>query len=56
MRSVDLPSEYRWDREVVELLRTHGEDRFRRVDIWDELDWNEVSMRLGVDARHGSHI
>jgi len=37
-----------WDREVLDLLREHGPERFRKTDIWDK-DWNEFGASLGTD-------
>jgi len=39
-----------WDRELVELLRAHGPEYFRRLAIWDE-DWNRMAAQLGVADR-----
>jgi hypothetical protein len=36
-----------WDREVVQMLREHGADYFRRVAIWNQ-NWNAVAQRVGV--------
>lgn len=35
-----------WDRELAQMLRTHGPSHFRRVAIWNH-NWNEVARRLG---------
>lgn len=35
-----------WDRELVQMLRTHGPRHFRRVAIWNQ-NWNDVARRLG---------
>jgi len=37
---------YRWDREVVEMLLTHGPTPFRKVDIWN-VDWTKMGRRFG---------
>lgn len=36
-----------WDREIAQLLATHGPEHFRRVAIWNH-DWNAVAQRLGL--------
>lgn len=36
-----------WDREIVQMLREHGPDHFRRVAIWNK-DWNAVASQLGL--------
>lgn len=36
-----------WDKEVVELLRKHGPDHFRRLSIWDE-DWRKMATLMGM--------
>jgi len=49
MRSTQVDGRYRWDGEVLALLREHGPRRFRRVDIWDELDWNTLAKSTSID-------
>ena len=34
-----------WDREIVDMLREHGPERFRRVAIWDK-DWNAIAATI----------
>jgi hypothetical protein len=36
-----------WDADILRLLREHGCDRFRKIDIWDK-DWNEVAATTGT--------
>lgn len=38
-----------WDREIVQMLREHGPERFRRIAIWDE-DWNATATRIGTNG------
>jgi hypothetical protein len=38
-----------WDREIVQMLREHGPERFRRIAIWDR-DWNAVAARIGTNG------
>ena len=38
-----------WDREIVEMLREHGPERFRRIAIWNE-DWNAIAGRIGTNG------
>lgn len=38
-----------WDREVMQMLREHGPERFRRIAIWDK-DWNAVAARIGTNG------
>ena len=38
-----------WDRELVQMLRTHGPEYFRRVAIWNQ-DWNDVARRVGTNG------
>lgn len=40
-------SDYRWDNEVADLLREHGPERFRNLDIWDK-DWSAVFTARGI--------
>jgi len=42
-----------WHRRILELMREHGADTFRRVDIWD-VDWVAEADRLGVGFAQGS--
>lgn len=50
--SVRRDGTYRWDREILDLLRRYGAATFRRVDIWD-VDWASISKSLG---RHDEAI
>lgn len=38
-----------WDREIVEILREHGPERFRRIAIWDQ-DWNEMATHIRTNG------
>lgn len=38
-----------WDADVVQKLRAHGPQRFRKLAIWDQ-DWNAVAHQLGVNG------
>jgi hypothetical protein len=38
-----------WDREIVEILREHGPERFRRIAIWDK-DWNAIAARIETNC------
>jgi hypothetical protein len=49
LTSVRRDGRYRWDGQVLELLREHGAERFRRVDIWDA-DWRAIAAAWGIDA------
>lgn len=35
-----------WDREILELIRKHGKETFRKIDMWDK-DWNAFAESLG---------
>ena len=41
-----------WDDDVVDWLRAHGTERFRRLDIWD-IDWAAVATELGRTVSRG---
>jgi hypothetical protein len=38
-----------WHRRILELMREHGTDPFRKLDIWD-VDWAAEAARLGVQS------
>lgn len=38
-----------WDREIVQMLRQHGRERFRRLAIWDK-DWQAVAHAAGMNG------
>ena len=38
-----------WDREIAQMLREHGPERFRQIAIWDK-DWNAVAARIGING------
>ena len=40
-----------WDRDIVQLLLTHGPDRFRKIDIWDN-DWRTTARQLGLNGKN----
>jgi len=52
MTSVRKDPEYRWDRQVLEMFRTHGPRTFRKLDVWDP-DWAALAGRLGVEPPAG---
>ena len=39
-----------WDREIVDMLREHGPEHFRRIAIWDK-DWNAIARSDGNEWR-----
>lgn len=41
---------YRWDREVAAMVRQHGFELFRHIDIWDK-DWSGVDAEFGRDMK-----
>jgi glycosyltransferase involved in cell wall biosynthesis len=50
---IKIPSHFvtpptRWDREVLEWIRSYGRDRFAKLDIWD-VDWSRKARELGCD-------
>jgi Glycosyl transferase family 2 len=47
MRSTRVDGQYRWDADVLDMLREHGARRFRKVDIWD-VDWNALASGRGA--------
>jgi hypothetical protein len=49
MRSIASEAPYHWDREVVEMLMTHGTNPFEKMAIWD-VNWTEMGRRLGHDV------
>jgi hypothetical protein len=38
-----------WDKEIVQMLREHGPERFRKLAIWDK-DWNAVAADMKVNG------
>jgi hypothetical protein len=48
LTSVRREARYRWDGQVLELLRVHGAARFRRLNIWD-VDWAAIAAAWNVD-------
>jgi hypothetical protein len=38
-----------WDREVLQMLREHGPERFRKLAIWDK-DWNALAIQIGSNG------
>jgi hypothetical protein len=38
-----------WDREIVQMLREYGTERFRRIAIWDQ-DWNEMATHIRTNG------
>lgn len=49
MSSTRVEPAYRWDRDVLQLVATHGSKRFRRTAIWD-IDWAERQRRTDGKA------
>jgi hypothetical protein len=49
MRSIPKEPHYHWDQEVLDMLRSHGTDSFRKLAIWD-VDWPALGRRLGHDT------
>lgn len=47
MTSFSRPERYWWDEDLVDLLKTHGPNTFRRESIWD-VDWYQVAQGLGI--------
>lgn len=41
---------YRWDREVATMVREHGFEAFRHVDVWDK-QWDKVDAAFGEEMR-----
>jgi hypothetical protein len=44
---------YWWDPVVLDMLVTHGPERFRRIDIWDK-DWEALARELDRDVAPGA--
>lgn len=42
MTSVRRSGSFWWDKDIVDMLREHGAEQFRRVDIWDSVNWSRV--------------
>lgn len=40
---------YRWDCEVLDLIRKYGALRFAKLDIWD-CDWRKIALRINPVA------
>jgi hypothetical protein len=38
-----------WDKEVLQMLREHGPERFRKLAIWDK-DWNALAIQIGSNG------
>lgn len=49
MRTVKPQSFYRWDEEVIEFIRLHGTETFRKIPIWDD-DWLSRAREQGLLA------
>ncbi len=47
MRTIDTSQHYHWDRQIVDLLREHGTEPFRKINIWD-VDWSEKGRSMGL--------
>lgn len=45
-RSLKSESVTWWDKEVLQMLREHGPERFRKLAIWDK-DWNALAAQIG---------
>ena len=45
-RSLQSESMTWWDKEVLQMLREHGPERFRKLAIWDK-DWNSLATQIG---------
>src|SRR5262249_1964896 len=48
-RSLQSESVTWWDREILQMLREHGPERFRRIAIWDK-DWNAIAAQVGANG------
>jgi hypothetical protein len=46
-RSLECERVTWWDKEVLQMLRDHGTERFRKIGIWDK-DWNAVASQVGL--------
>lgn len=46
-RSLECEPVTWWDRDILQMLREHGSEHFRRIAIWDQ-DWNAVARRAGM--------
>lgn len=49
MRTVPQKDFYRWDEDIVALLREHGADTFRKIAIWNQ-DWERLRRTLECPA------
>lgn len=36
-----------WDREIVEMLTSHGAEHFKKIALWDK-NWSEIAEQLGL--------
>jgi Glycosyl transferase family 2 len=45
-RSMNSEAVTWWDREIVQMLREHGPQHFRKVAIWDK-DWTALAATIG---------
>jgi glycosyltransferase involved in cell wall biosynthesis len=52
-RSLESESVTYWDKEVLEMLREHGAERFRKIGIWDK-DWKELADQMGFNGSNFS--
>jgi hypothetical protein len=48
-RSLKSEAVTNWDKEVLQMLREHGPEYFRRIAIWDK-DWKSLAHELGVNG------
>jgi len=50
MRSIAEQARYPWDEEVLGWMRSHGAERFEKLDIWD-VDWEGMADPRGPVTR-----
>lgn len=45
---------YRWDVEVLDMIRKYGETRFAKLDIWD-CDWHKIALLINPVSTNIPH-
>lgn len=55
MTSIFKDRPYRWDKDLIELLREHGTKLFARDQIWD-IDWQQIARQYGCSAEEAAHF
>jgi hypothetical protein len=55
MTSIIKDRPYRWDKDLIELLRLHGTELFARDYIWDT-DWQNIAKRYDYSHEESAKL